>query len=111
MGQSRAGGPALELLRFSDRLPQCSRCRGDLIMSGVAPQDDRHGRPIHLELCPVCDAGDVDPPDVGLLVQWFADAGGHDPGRVKEGAHLLWEWTKECVAAHGWYPQELPAQP
>nr|AHE38762.1 Hypothetical protein pFRL2_87c [Streptomyces sp. FR1] len=24
-------------------------------MSGVAPQDDEHGRPIHLELCPVCD--------------------------------------------------------
>ncbi|MFE0358759.1 hypothetical protein ACFW2I_35540 [Streptomyces nigra] len=24
-------------------------------MSGVAPQDDEHGRPIHLEMCPVCD--------------------------------------------------------
>ncbi|MEV7978462.1 DUF6300 family protein [Streptomyces sp. NPDC086519] len=45
----------MALLEFSDRLPQCSRCRGHLIMSGVAPQDDEHGRPIHLELCPVCD--------------------------------------------------------
>ncbi|MFF2430930.1 DUF6300 family protein [Streptomyces mirabilis] len=36
----------MALLEFSDRLPQCSRCRGDLIMSGVAPQDDEHGRPI-----------------------------------------------------------------
>ncbi len=35
-------------LEFSDRLPQCSRCRGNLIMSAVAPQDDEHGRPIHL---------------------------------------------------------------
>ncbi|MFE0438914.1 DUF6300 family protein [Streptomyces nigra] len=45
----------MALLEFSDRLPQCSRCRGNLIMSGVAPQDDEHGRPIHLEMCPVCD--------------------------------------------------------
>ncbi|UUU36843.1 DUF6300 family protein [Streptomyces sp. CA-210063] len=39
-------------------------------MSGVAPQDDEHGRPIHLELCPVCDTGDVDRPAASLLVQW-----------------------------------------
>ncbi|MEV0226760.1 DUF6300 family protein [Streptomyces sp. NPDC050704] len=68
----------MNLLRLSDRLPQCSRCRGDLIMSEVAPQNDTHGRPIHLELCPVCDTGDVDRPAAGLLVQWFADDGGHD---------------------------------
>lgn len=46
-------------------------------MSGVAPQNDEHGRPIHLELCPVCDTGDVDRPAAGLLVQWFADRCGH----------------------------------
>jgi hypothetical protein len=98
----------MELLRFSDRLPQCSRCRGDLIMSAVAPQDDEHGRPIHLELCPACDTGDVDRPAAGLLVQWFANDGGHDMSRVQEGAHLLMEWTKECMTTHGWYWQETP---
>ncbi|MEW2404110.1 DUF6300 family protein [Streptomyces sp. NPDC046862] len=98
----------MELLRLSDRLPQCSRCRGDLIMSGVAPQDDEHGRPIQLELCPVCDTGDVDRPAAGLLVQWFANDGGHDVSRVQEGAHLLMEFTKECMAAHCWYWQETP---
>ncbi|MGW3950161.1 DUF6300 family protein [Streptomyces sp. NPDC004752] len=98
----------MELLRFSDRLPQCSRCRGDLIMSAVAPQDDEHGRPIHLELFPACDTGDVDRPAAGLLVRWFANDGGHDASRVQEGAHLLMEWTKECMAAHGWYWQQTP---
>ncbi|MFE7918156.1 DUF6300 family protein [Streptomyces sp. NPDC057398] len=98
----------MALLEFSDRLPRCSRCRGSLIMSGVAPQDDEHGRPIHLELCPVCDTGDVDRPAAGLLVQWFADGGGHDESRIKEGSHLLMEWTKECMAIHGWYLQDAP---
>jgi hypothetical protein len=98
----------MALLEFSDRLLQCSRCRGNLIMSGVAPQDDERGCPIHLELCPVCDTGDVDRPAAGLLVQWFADDGGHDESRVKEGSHLLMEWTKECMAAHGWYLLEAP---
>jgi hypothetical protein len=65
----------MDLLRFSDRLPQCSRCRGDLIMSGVAPQNDEHGRPIHMELCPACDTGDVNRPAAGLLVQWLLLAG------------------------------------
>ncbi|MEU1091460.1 hypothetical protein ABZ401_32435 [Streptomyces sp. NPDC005892] len=39
-------------------------------MSGVVPQDDEHGRPIHLELCPACDVGDVDWPAAGLSVQF-----------------------------------------
>jgi hypothetical protein len=56
----------MDPFRFSDRLPQCSRCRGDLIMSAVAPQDDEHGRPIHLELCPACDTGDVGRPAVAF---------------------------------------------
>ncbi|MFD7606109.1 DUF6300 family protein [Streptomyces mirabilis] len=99
----------MALLEFSDRLPQCSRCRGDLIMSGVAAQDDEHGWPIHLELCPACDTGDVDRPAAVLLVRWFADVGGHDESRVKEGSHLLMEWTKECTTAHGWYWQDAPA--
>ncbi|SEB30572.1 hypothetical protein SAMN04490357_0052 [Streptomyces misionensis] len=100
----------MEQLRLSDRLPQCSRCGGDLIMSGVAPQDDAHGRPIHLELCPACDAGDVDRPAAGLFVQWFADGGGHDESRVQEGAYLLMEWTKECMAVHGWYLKDVPPE-
>ncbi|MFI1726404.1 hypothetical protein [Streptomyces sp. NPDC020489] len=31
-------------------------------MSGVAPQDDEHGRPVHLELCLACGTGDVGRP-------------------------------------------------
>jgi hypothetical protein len=87
------------LLEFSDRLPQCSRCRGDLIMSGVAPQDHEHGRPIHLELCPVCDTGDVDRPAAGLLVQGFANDGGHDEG--------YWLATSRAYPdSPGWSEQE-----
>ncbi|MEU7384133.1 MULTISPECIES: DUF6300 family protein [unclassified Streptomyces] len=71
-------------------------------------EHDEHGRPIHLELCPACDTGDVDRPAAGLLVQWFANDGGKDERRAKEGAHLLMEWTKECMAAHGWYWQDVP---
>ncbi|MFI2429748.1 DUF6300 family protein [Streptomyces sp. NPDC018955] len=99
------------MLEFADRLPQCSRCGGDLIMSGVAPQDDKGGRPVHLELCPSCDAADVDRPAAGLLVQFFADGGGHDDSRTQEAVHLLMEWTKECMAAHGWRLLEMPPDP
>ncbi|MFI5823778.1 DUF6300 family protein [Streptomyces rishiriensis] len=81
-----------------------ARCRSSLIMSGVAPQDDEHGRPIHLELCAVCDTGDVDRPAAGLLVQSFANNGGHDESAPKMGSHLLTEWAKECMAAHGQVP-------
>ncbi|MER6375912.1 DUF6300 family protein [Streptomyces mirabilis] len=97
-----------DLVEEADRLPRCSRCRGDLIISSVAPQDDEHGRPIHLELCALCDTGDVDRPAAGVLVQFFADRGGHDMTRADEGAQLLMEWTKECMATHGWYWQEKP---
>lgn len=99
------------MLELADQLPQCSRCGGDLIMSGVAPQDDKDGRPIHLELCPSCDAGDVDRPAAGLFVQFFADGAGHDDSRTREAAHLLREWTKECMAAHGWHLLEMPPDP
>jgi hypothetical protein len=95
-------------VEIADRLPQCSRCQGNLIMSAVAPQNDKHGRPIHLELCPSCDTGDADRPAAGLLVQFFADGGGHDENRAHEGAHLMMEWTKECMAAHGWYLSDPP---
>ncbi|HWU06974.1 MAG TPA: DUF6300 family protein [Streptomyces sp.] len=47
-------------------------------------------------------------PAAGLFVQWFADGGGHDESRVQEGAHLLMERTKECMAAHGWHLQDAP---
>lgn len=89
------------VVRMAD-LPQCSRCRGDLLISAVAPQDDAEGRPIHLELCPACDTGDIDRPAAGILVQFFADGGGRDETRAKEGAQLLVEWSRECMAAHGW---------
>lgn len=64
----------------SDKLPQCSRCRGDLITSVVMPQNDADGRPIHLQLCPACDA---DKAAAGALLVWFATGGGHDPSRVQ----------------------------
>ncbi|MFJ7045019.1 hypothetical protein ACIQVC_16630 [Streptomyces sp. NPDC101112] len=42
----------------------------------------------------------------------FANNCGHDTSRVQEGAYVQMEWTKECMAAHGWYWQEmLPDQP
>lgn len=90
---------------LSDRLPQCSRCRGALITSAVMPQDDEHGRPIHLELCAACDA---DQRAGGALIRFIADGGGRDVTRAQEGARLLMEWTKEGMATHGWYWQETP---
>lgn len=93
-------------LELKDHLPQCSRCRGNLIMSAVAPENDAEGWPIHLELCPRCDSADCSRPHAGILVQFFIDGGGRDTERAAEGAQLLIEWTKECLAAHGyrWEP-------
>ncbi|MFI2619515.1 DUF6300 family protein [Streptomyces sp. NPDC018584] len=54
-------------------------------MSGAAPQNDEHGQPTHLELCPACDPGDAARSAAGLFVQWFADGGGHAESRVREG--------------------------
>ena len=85
-------------VELSDRLPQCSRCRGDLITSVVMPQNDAEGWPIHLELCPVCHANKS---AGGALVRWFADGGGRDPERLEEGARLLAEWAKEGMGEHG----------
>ncbi|MFE5710605.1 DUF6300 family protein [Streptomyces sp. NPDC056501] len=65
--------------------------------------DDAHGRPIHLELCPACDTGGTERPAAGILLQWFADGGGHDLSRTEEGAILLLQWTQERMAAHGLY--------
>lgn len=92
----------------TEQLPPCTRCDGPLIMSAVAPQTDQHGQPIRLELCPSCDTGNTDRPAAGLLVQFFADGGGRDEHRVQEAAHLMMEWTKECLAAHGWYLEDAP---
>ncbi|MFF8513586.1 DUF6300 family protein [Streptomyces sp. NPDC015492] len=100
----------MERIRRSARLPRCSRCQGELIVSAVAPENDEQGRPIHLELCVACDTGDVDRPAAGLLVQWFTDGGGKDSSRAPEGAHLLMEWTRECMAAHGWHWREFPPE-
>jgi len=99
------------MLEFADRLPQCSRCRGGLVMSGVAPQDDEDGRPLHLGLCPSCDAGDVDRPAAGLFVQFFADDGARDDSRVRETAHLRAARTKERMTAHGRRFSEMPPDP
>jgi hypothetical protein len=95
-------------LKFSEQLLPCSRCRGALLMSAVAPQKDELGRPIHLELCPRCDTGNIDRPAAGMLIQFFTDGGGHDDSRVREAAHLVMEWTKECMAVHGWYLADTP---
>ncbi|MFB1044458.1 DUF6300 family protein [Streptomyces chrestomyceticus] len=67
-------------VELSDRLPQCSRCRGDLITSVVMPQDDEYGRPIHLELCAACDA---DKSAAGALIRFFAAGGGHGRRNVR----------------------------
>jgi len=96
------------MLEFSEAIPPCTRCDGQLTMSAVAPQTDRHGQPIRLELCPSCDTGNTDRPAAGLLLQFLANGGGHDETRVGEAAHLMMEWTKECMAVHGWYPMDVP---
>jgi hypothetical protein len=93
-------------VEISDKLPQCSRCRGNLITSAVMPKDDADGRPIHLELCPACDA---DKPAAGALLRFLAEGGGRDETRGEEGARLLMEWTKESMADHGWYWEQSAA--
>ncbi|WP_198549475.1 DUF6300 family protein [Streptomyces kanasensis] len=87
-------------VELSDQLPSCSRCGGGLISSVVMPQNDASGRPIHLELCSVCDS---DKPAAGALLRWCSSGGGHDTSRAQEGAELLLEWTKEGMAEHGWH--------
>ncbi|MER5382003.1 DUF6300 family protein [Streptomyces sp. NPDC002688] len=87
-------------IQISDRMPQCSQCGSDLIVSVVAPKNDTAGRPIHLRLCTTCDG---EKPAAGALLFWFASGGGHDMERSEEGARLLMRWTKEAMAEHGWY--------
>ncbi|MGW6145693.1 DUF6300 family protein [Streptomyces sp. NPDC055140] len=89
----------------SDRLPQCSRCVVTCT-SAVMPKNDEHGRPIHLDLCAVCDA---DAPAAAALIRFFVDSGGRDTSRSEEGARLLMESTKEGMAAHGWFWEERPS--
>ncbi|QKZ23810.1 DUF6300 family protein [Streptomyces chartreusis] len=92
----------MDTIQRAERLPHCSRCGGDLIISAIAPKADAQGRPIHPELCAACDTGDPHRPAAGMLAQYFADRGGHDLSRSEEGATLLTDWTRECMAAHGW---------
>ncbi|MET9890337.1 DUF6300 family protein [Streptomyces sp. NPDC006465] len=87
-------------IQMSDRMPQCSQCGSDLIVSVVAPKNDTAGRPIHLQLCTACDG---EKPAAGALLFWFASGGGHDMERSEEGARLLMRWTKEAMAEYGWY--------
>ncbi|MFC9891468.1 DUF6300 family protein [Streptomyces pilosus] len=98
----------MAILEFSEAIPPCTRCDGQLIMSAQAPQTDRHGQPIRLELCPACDTGNTDRPAAGLLLQFLANGGGQDLSRAQEAGHLITEWTKECMAAHGWYLEDAP---
>ncbi|MFE6555843.1 DUF6300 family protein, partial [Streptomyces sp. NPDC057746] len=51
------GGSLMAFIEEFSRLPQCSRCCGNLLISAVMPQDDDQGWPIHLELCTSCDSG------------------------------------------------------
>ncbi|MEU1707557.1 DUF6300 family protein [Streptomyces sp. NPDC005706] len=89
-------------------LPKCSRCRGDLLMSAIAPVDDAYGRPIHLELCASCDTGDTGRPAADRLARFYTDGHLKDTTRNTEAARLLKEWTQECMAAHGWYLRPKP---
>ncbi|WP_328698030.1 DUF6300 family protein [Streptomyces sp. NBC_00342] len=93
---------------ISDRLPLCSRCRGALLTSIVMPQNDEHGRPIHLELCAACDS---DRPAAGTVSRFFVNGHGRDTARAKQGALLVMEWTKEGMAAHGWFWEQKPSLP
>ncbi|MER7108808.1 DUF6300 family protein [Streptomyces sp. NPDC000229] len=83
----------------SNDLPACSRCQGPLIMAARMPQRDTFGKPITLELCRLCDAGDT---AAGALVRFFASGAGNDTSRAKEGAELLLDFQKEAMAAHGY---------
>nr|WP_274036689.1 DUF6300 family protein [Streptomyces sp. MMBL 11-1] len=51
----------------------------------------------------MCAACDADRPAAGALIRFFADGRGRDADRAKEGALLVLEWTKEGMAAHGWF--------
>ncbi|MER5550013.1 DUF6300 family protein, partial [Streptomyces sp. NPDC002589] len=46
-------------IQRSNDLPSCSRCNGPLILAAQMPQLDASGKPISLELCRTCDAGDT----------------------------------------------------
>ncbi|MFJ8988969.1 DUF6300 family protein [Streptomyces sp. NPDC102279] len=98
------GWSEVHSLETSDRLPPCSRCGGELLVSCIAPRNDAAGRPIHLQLCSPCDG---EKPAAGALLFWFASGGGHDMGRGEEGARCLREWTKEAMAEHGWHWQGI----
>ncbi|MGQ5652781.1 DUF6300 family protein [Streptomyces sp. EKR5.2] len=80
----------------------------EVSISAVMPQDDDQGWPTHLEVCTSCDLGDATRPAAGILVQFFADGGGHDESLSQEAAQLLTEWTREAMAAHRWYWHEKP---
>ena len=90
----------------SDRLPQCSRCRGALIISTVMPQNDREGRPILMELCPACDA---DKGAASALIRLLDSP--DSPNRMEEAADLLLAWTREAMADYGWFWEPTLSSP
>lgn len=69
------------------------------------PKTDAYGRRIRLELCKVCDA---DKPAAAAVIRFFTTGGGHDLSRAEEGSRLMMEWTREGMAAYGWYWEEKP---
>lgn len=88
----------------SQTLPVCSRCHADELMTVAdMPKNDATGRRIRLELCKVCDA---DKPAASAVIGFFASGGGHDLSRAEEGSRLMIEWTREGMAAYGWYWSE-----
>ncbi|MFE9684062.1 DUF6300 family protein [Streptomyces sp. NPDC006285] len=90
----------------SQTLPACSRCHADRLLTlADMPKTDAYGRSIQLELCKDCDA---DQSAAAAVIHFFATGGGHDVSRAREGARLMMEWTKEGMAAHGWYLEENP---
>ncbi|WP_413755087.1 DUF6300 family protein [Streptomyces sp. MMBL 11-3] len=90
----------------SRALPACTRCHADRLLTlADMPKTDTYGRRIQLELCKDCDA---DKPAAAAVIAFFATGGGHDVSRAGEGAQLMMEWTKEGMAAYGWYWEEIP---
>ncbi|GAA2265967.1 hypothetical protein GCM10010232_67800 [Streptomyces amakusaensis] len=85
-----------------NELPPCSRCGGRITIGADGPVG-RHGVPVRLELCPVCD---TDTPAGGPLLAFLGTGGGRDASRAEEAARLMWAWQREAMAGHGfhWVP-------
>lgn len=85
----------------ADKLPDCSRCGGRIIVNGATPLRDSFGRPIVLELCPSCDA---EKPAAGALIRWFQSGAPADPAyrAGKRDAQRFQAWQEEALAPYGY---------